>query len=720
MTILELHPYDLNLVSPAYLAAGRDLWAKLPDLVQGLPTARLLMVASSFSSEDVLAGFRQQAIPAGNLPQLVAAYRTLFEQHVHEAVQNTRYMRLFLVINLQQAEAAGRLLAHYGLRATPLTSTIPTPFTSLENQWNRGVGEDGQRWALVQSQAQQTGQLSLTYLHNLLNVDFPIWISLELETLAKAESMSLLRRKATSARFERSADLEARAEAQDVSQIAQLLRAEIQNAGMALHHLRLNVLVGGHNESQLQERLHVVRSTCGLDLETWEAPISQAQEMFAPTPPQAVSGSLVTTRGVLAAVGSPLTYKRRTVTNGVLVGSDLNNAPVIFNLFDPSHPSYNAILLGQTGSGKTFAFQLIALRHLLLGCRLVMVDPQGNLDWSFLGDEVCQTVRLGTAKSQLNVLDIIHDELPQQIEGVLSRLRLLEVYDAGESLARPILDRVLTDMYTLIWAETQAGQAGLTPTLPQLQARLQLLAEGEESGPSALRHTAHQMAYRLSRYTEGSQADLFGHRSNVDFSLSHPVTIFDVSALPSAETEGNLRAALLSILVGGTSQAIRRLRKANNRAPIIWFIDEFGVLMRDAVVASHVSYEYKTARARLVSMVVADQTLPSLMGQKDALGTAHGELMFGNAAVNLIFFQREGERQHIRHYYPELPQALEERIYHQGLGQCVLQLPHDTLQMTVQASDFERILLSSRLQDKERRLGLISKLRQQEVGGQDE
>jgi hypothetical protein len=718
MTILELHPYDLNLVSPAYLAAGRDLWAKLPDLVQGLPTARLLMVASSFSSDDVLNGFRQQAIPAGNLPPLVAAYRTLFEQHIGQEIQSTRYMRLFLVINLQQAEAAGRLLAHYGLRATPLTSTIPTPFTSLENQWNRGVGEDGQRWAMVQSQAQQTGRLSLTYLHNLLNVDFPIWISLELETLPKAESMSLLRRKATSARFERSADLEARAEAQDVSQIAQLLRAEIQNAGMALHHMRLSVLVGGHNESQLQERLHVVRSTCGLDLETWETPIEQAQEMFAPTPPVKVAGSLVTTRGLLAAVGSPLTYKRRTVTNGVLVGSDLNNAPVIFNLFDPSHPSYNAILLGQTGSGKTFAFQLMALRHLLLGCRLIMVDPQGNLDWSFLGDDVCQMVRLGTAQSQLNVLDIIHNELPQQIEGVLSRLRLLEVYDPQESLARPILDRVLTEMYTPIWALAQAGQAGLTPTLPQLKARLEQMAE-EASGQSAIRHTAHQMAYRLSRYTEGSQADLFGHHSNVDFSLSHPVTIFDVSALPSAETEGNLRAALLSILVGGTSQAIRRLRKANNRAPIIWFVDEFGVLMRDAVVASHVSYEFKTARARLVSMVIADQTLPSLMGQKDALGTAHGELMFGNAAVSLIFFQREGERQHIRHYYPELPLALEERIYHQGLGQCVLQLPHDTLQMTVKASEFERILLSSRLQDKERRLALISKLRQQE-GGQDE
>lgn len=711
MSILELFPYDLNLVNPAVLAAGRDFWVRLPDLTDGPPTARLLMLASSFNHEDVLRGFQQQAIPEAGLPGLVKAYRTLFEEYVQQATQTTRYMRLFLIFNGNQPEESlSRLLSHYGLRAQTLDDPIPLPFAQVEDGWNRGQDEQQQRWAVLQSAVQQTGSLHLTWLHSLLSLDFPLWIALDVETLPKTAALQMLRRKTTSARLERSHDLETQAEASDVTQTAQLLRQEIQHTGMALHHFRLHILLGAASENLLRERLHLVRSSCGLTLQEWESPIQLVREMFAATPPVSVTGSLVSTRGLLAVTGSPLVYKRRTTTRGVLVGMDLHNAPVIFNLFDENHPSYNAVLLGQTGSGKTFAFQLLALRHMLLGCRIIMVDPQGNIDWSFLGDDVCQTIHLGTADSHLNVLDITHDELPVQIESVLSRLKLLEIYGdhAEDNLARTILDRLLTEMYRVIWG----GQHSHMPTLKHLQNRLDVLA-GEE-GESSIGQTAKTMSYRLSRYTIGSQAALFGGQSTIDLSLSHPVTIFDISALPDPETEGNLRAALLSILVGGTSQAIKRLRKSSHPAsktPLIWFIDEMGVLMRDPVIAANTSYEFKTARARLVSMVVADQDLHSLLGRQDMAGTHHGMPMLANAAIVMIFHQREGQREAIREQFPELPTSLEQRIYNQRLGQCVLQLPNDVLQITVRSSEFERVLLSSRLQDRQRRQEVVGKLR---------
>jgi hypothetical protein len=385
------------------------------------------------------------------------------------------------------------------------------------------------------------------------------------------------------------------------------------------------------------------------------------------------------------------------------------------SFFDDTFPSYNVLALGQSGSGKTFGIQLMALRHMLTGCRIIMVDPQGNIDWSFLGDDVCQMIRLGTQHSRLNVLDITHDELPVQIESVLSILKLLEVYGdhAADALARSVLDQLLTAMYSQCWQQPDIAP----PTLTDLQQALDGVAEQEATTDIGV--TARNMSYRLARYVRGSQADLFGGHSTVDFSLGHPVTIFDISALPNPETEGNLRAALLSILVGGTSQAIKRLRKQDHpasRAPIIWFIDEMGVLMRDPVIASNTSYEFKTARARLVSMIVADQDLHSLLGRADPAGTHHGEPMLANAAVNMIFFQREGQRDMLNRYYPEVPIPLRERVYQQGLGQCVLQLPNDVLQMTIRPSDFERVVLSSRLQDRERRHEMIAKLRRQLQG----
>lgn len=713
MAILELFPYDIHMVHPATVAAPRDFWVRLPELTRALPTARLLMIASSFDGQQVHDGFQRYAVDKSGLPPLVAAYRSIFEEHIQRSTQTTRFMRLFLVFDSHQPDdITARLISSYGMRAHVLREAIPRPFAQVESKWTHGQAEDGSRWAILRSAIQQTGQLHLTCLHSLFALDFPIWLSLDIRTFTKTEALTMLRRKTTSARFERSLDLEAKAEASDVQQIATLLRSEIQHAGMALHHMRLNVLVGAGSESQLRERLQIVRSASGMALQRWESSIDSVKEMFSAESPSPFTGSLMTTRGVLAAAGSPLVYRRRTTTDGLLLGTDSHYAPVVFNLFDDSFPSYNAILLGQTGSGKTFAFQLMALRHMLTGCRIVMVDPQGNIDWSFLGDAVCQTVKLGTHHSRLNVLDITHDELPTQIESVLSILKLLEVYGdhPADVLARSILDGLLTALYEPVWEHADAP----SPTLSHLKQTLDAQAAIEADSP--IGRTARAISYRLSRYVEGSQSELFGGQSTVDFSLSHPVTVFDISALPNPETEGNLRAALLSILVGNTSQAIKRLRKHEHpasRAPIIWFIDEMGVLMRDPVIASNTSYEFKTARARLVSMVVADQDLHSLLGRADHAGTHHGEPMLANAAVNMVFFQREGQRDMIDRHFPEIPVPLRERIYQQGLGQCVLQLPNDVLQMTVRPSDFERVLLSSRLQDRERRQAMIAKLRRQ-------
>jgi len=712
MSIFELFPYDLDLVSPGNIAAGKDFWAKLPDLAAGVPTARLLMIASTFEPKHVLSGFQRMAVPEQGLPTMIRGFKSIFEQHIMGATQATRSMRLLMVFDSKQGDSSTeKILRSYGLRARALDETIQIPFTSMENKWNRGISRDGQHWAVVESTVQQSGVMHLSYLHSLLSLDFPIWMSIDIETMAKRDSMSMLKIKTTSARFEKSKDMEAQEDARDVSNVAVALRKEIQSSGMALHHFRLRVLVSGNSAAQLNERLQIVRSNSGIELQTWESEIGLVSEMFSSDAPAGVRGSLTTTRGILSAAGSPLVFRRRTSTRGVLIGQDANQSPVIMNLFDPNNPSYNLLCLGQSGSGKTFAIQLMILRHMLMGCRAVMVDPQGNIDWSFLGKDVTETITLGTEKARLNVLEMTDDELPQQVETVLSRLKLLEIYGDRESdsLARTILDRCLSEMYEPIW-----GTDIEAPTLIHLHRRLKQM---ESDNPAdEIGTTAKLMAYRLSRYTEGSQADLFCGQSTVDLSLSAPITVFDISRLPSPETDGNLRAALLSILVGGTSQGIKRMRRSNHparNAPMIWFIDEMGVLMRDPVIASNTSYEFKTARARQVSMIVADQDLHSLLGRADEHGTHHGLPMLSNAAMSMIFFQKGAERGSIDTYFPDLPPTLKERIFHQGLGQCVLQMPGEVMAVNIQPSPFEGIVLSSRQTDRDRRDEIVKKLRSQ-------
>lgn len=711
MVILEIDPYDIFTVPPAYVAAGRDLWAKLPDIA-GTNRARLLMVASNWTKDTIMESFNQQTFSAEQLPPMLGMYRAMLETYLENNVTNTRFTRIFLVLDTAEPESSiGRLLATYGIRAKTITTPIPTPFNEVEDKFTRGIAPDGSRWGVVRSEMQQFGEVGIEVLHGLFALPFPLWMSLDIDTMPRRDGVDLLRRKIGSAKYtiQEAQDSEARASAGDVKESAQLLRAEIQRTGMGLHHLRLSVLVGGQDEAQLRERLAMVRSTSGLSMEKWESRIGLAQEMFSTRKIAPVHGSLVTTRGVLTTAGSAFTYRRRTDSTGIMIGFDTNQSPVHLHLFDRRHPSYNMVMLGQTGSGKTFAFQLMALRHLMLGCRIIMIDPQGNIDWSWLGDDLCQTVQLGTAHSQLNIIDVIYDELTNQVEHVLSILKLLGVYgnDPSDQLARAVLDRVLTSVYTPIWG-TDAR-----PTLPDVKRRLDALASSEGEREDVKR-VAYTLSYRISQYTEGSQAGMFSKQSNVDFSLNAPITVFDISRLPSPEKEGNLRGALLSILVGNTSQAIRRLRRSDSpakTAPIIWFIDEMGVLMRDPVIASNTSYEFKTARARYVSMVVADQDLHSLLGRDDGYGTRHGEPMLANSAIVAIFKQRKGESHSIDERFPDIPPSLRSAIYLQNLGQTVLQTPHDVMQVHVHPSEFERIVLSSRTQDRARRDEMIVKMK---------
>jgi hypothetical protein len=197
----------------------------------------------------------------------------------------------------------------------------------------------------------------------------------------------------------------------------------------------------------------------------------------------------------------------------------------------------------------------------------------------------------------------------------------------------------------------------------------------------------------------------------VDFSLSHAVNVFDVSRLPQQGMGGNLRSALLSILVANINMGIRRRRDNGDRAPIQFFVDEMGVLMRDAVIADYISSEYKTARARLVGMIVADQDLHSLLGPRDDKGLHHGVPILANAANTLIFNQKDSERDSIREHFPTLPETLVDALPILPRGTCIASFPDDLLVVNVLASQIERYFFSSRLQDREQARRIVERFK---------
>lgn len=696
MTIVQLSAFDLATAQPWQIMSTTGLWTSLPRLSRGIPSARLFMVADTLRVEDIQAGFHQVAVPEDNLLPGLQGYRMQYDEFLRQAVDEVRHIRLYLVADTTLEDASlCNLLEAYGVRAQTLDHEVPLPFRMGKDDWNAVITVDQGCWAMLRSKPTQFGMIDPRSLHRLFALDFPIWAALQVHTFSEREAVKTLRLKAVTARYMPRKTSEAAQEADEMESTVGRLRTEMNRVGGQLHTVRLYVAVGGEDASSLHTRQEVARGALPFDMEPVNPPGDTIRRVFSAASFHDEDGAVLTSPGVALLTGSALSYRRRTETRGVFLGIDRNQAPVIFNIFDPHNPSYNMAVLGQTGSGKTFATLLLMLRHLLLGVRLIVIDPQGNVDLGFLGGAMAHKAVLGTSEAAINLLDITHDEIGPQVESVCSMLALLGVLRRGDSLARSLLDEVLLDIYRPIWEHPQAG----VPTLEAVQRRLSLMADSAHL--PATRETAHLLAYTLSPYTTGSYAGLFNRQTTVDFSLHHPVTVYDVSRLPGQELGGNLRSALLAILVADVNQAIRNLRRNGDTGPILFFVDEMGVLMQDNVIADHVAREFKTARARNVGMIVADQDLHSFLGPVNEQGVHNGAPILANSAFTLLFYQKDSERGRIRESFAGLPVAYFESLFSLPRGVCLAQLPDDLLLVHVRPSPFEQLVLSSRLADRQ-------------------
>jgi len=695
VSIVELDSFDIATASPWQFLSTAGFWASLPRLSTGLASARLLMVADTLDRATISRGFERVAMPEADMPYGVWMYRTQYEEHLRRSIDEVRFIRNFLVMDARMGdEGLVDLLRTYGLGARKLTERVPLPFETGQNEWRYSVGENGTHWGLMRSSRVQAGMILPRSLHRLFGLDFPIWAALHVAAFTEREAEKLLRNKAIIARYEPVKTQEAAQEAEEVLSTTARMRAEMHRAGATLHTLRFYVMVGGRDARELATRMEIMRGAVPFEMEHVYPPGETIRQVFSTQPIFDMEGAFLSSPGVALLTGSALSYRRRTETQGVLLGVDRNQAPVVFNIFDESSPSYNVVVLGQTGSGKTFAVLLMMLRHMLTGARLVIVDPQGNVDLSWLGEDVVHKAVIGTGAASINVLDIVHDELGAQIESVVAMLALLGIHDRRDAVGRALLDEALLDIYEPIW-----GQAVEPPTLAALQRRLEF--SGVQATLEAVRQTAQLLTYKLNPYTIGSYAPLFGNQTTVDFAINRPVTIYDVSRLPAQETGGEMRAALLSILVGNVNQAIRRLRRTGDITPILFFVDEMGVLMRDEVLANHISAEFKTARARRVGMIVADQNLHTLLGPVNASGVHPGEAILFNSAYSFIFYQKDTDRQLLKERFSGMPDMMFESLFRLPRGVCVAQLPDDLLMVNVRPFGLEKIALSSQLHDRQ-------------------
>lgn len=711
MAVIELQPYDLYTSAPERIYSLQPLWANLSSL--NARSVRLLVLTDHINYEAALHGFGKVAVPFEQLPRDLRWYRSYYEQYLRGTIRETQYIRLFLVISSSLDELTlRRVIEGYGIGTRGLDADgVPLPFSTATPHWDYAVDQDGNYWGMIQSEFEQSGAIVAQTLHKLFALEFPVYASLDIWNYSRSDAIRLLKTKAAVAKVQfgkKDSGHEQRVDANDTQAAVDHFRKEIGTLGVGLHEIRVNVATFGHSPQELDNRFELIRGSCPLDLKRRKAQVKLLETMFSAEPPAAAEreGTLTTSKHIAVLAGSALSYSRPTKMDGVLLGFDHAQSPVVVDMFDPNNKAYNAVVVGQTGSGKTFFTTLLMLRSLLTGVRLIIIDPKGDIDMSWLGQdnngrELCRKIRVGTDESSLNILDKTFPDNNNQIEFVLGGLRLLGVYQPHERIKHSLLDKTLHKLY----------RKDQNPTLPQLRDAILQISHNQLG---MVQEKANELAFVLEPFTHGSREKLFGRPTNIDLSLSAPVNIFDVSQFPSRQTAGNMRSMLFATLFGLVNQAIVNRRKRPNNpdlAPIQFFIDEIGVMMRDPVVADYTSDKYKTARSMRVAMIVADQTVASMLGMADEKGIRHGHEMFANSPYRFVFFQEGSEKKTLEQEFPMMPVAYRERIHKLPRGQCVAQTPQGIFNVMVTPSDLEKVVLGSQLTERQEAVKLINRMK---------
>lgn len=413
-------------------------------------------------------------------------------------------------------------------------------------------------------------------------------------------------------------------------QDAEELRDQLQVGSERFFRFGLYITVYGDSLDEIAFVQHKIETILGQQLVFSKVASSQMEQSLNSTVPQMIDQLQIRHNMNTGALSTsfPFTSADLTQEKGVLYGINMhNNGLVIFDRF--SLENANMIVFAKSGAGKSFAVKLEALRSMMMGSEIIIVDPEN--EYQRLCDAVGGSyVHLAlNSETRINPFDlprvIENEEAEDALRANLITLHgLLRLMMGGAQLAQngiampalsPVeeadLDQALIDTY---------ARAGITsdplthnsapPTVADLYETLLHMAG---TGP--------QLAQRLRKYTTGTFAGIFSQQSNVD--INNSMVVFNIRDL-----EDELRPVAMYIVLS----YIWNKTRADQRKRLL-IVDEAWQLMKYDDSANFLFSLAKRARKYYLGLTTITQDVEDFMGSK------MGRAIVANASMQLLLKQ---------------------------------------------------------------------------------
>ncbi|RJR27033.1 DUF87 domain-containing protein [candidate division WWE3 bacterium] len=371
-----------------------------------------------------------------------------------------------------------------------------------------------------------------------------------------------------------------------------------------------------------QEELETVtarlESTLGSLLLISKTASLQMEEAFQSTIPAGLDKLLITRNMDTTSLATtfPFTSSDLTMEEGIMYGINRHNGSlVIFERF--SMENANTVVFAKSGSGKSYFVKLEALRLMVFGAEVMIIDPEE--EYRSLCDAVGGNYIDFSANSpaKINPFDLSgiavegENELGQKLIALITLFKLM--LGGLTPTEEAILDRALIETYRIKGITTDPDTQS-TKEPPVMEDLYKILLGSDEP-------EARSMAERLEKFIKGSMTGIFDAQSNID--LNSKMTVFSTKNLEEA-----LRPIAFYMILDFIWTRIRKdLRKR------ILIVEEAWYLMQNEDSARFIYGIAKRARKYYLGLTTISQDVD------DFLTSEYGKAIVTNSSIQVLLKQ---------------------------------------------------------------------------------
>jgi len=463
------------------------------------------------------------------------------------------------------------------------------------------------------------------WLAPIINYDITLDISMFIYPIGTKQMMTQLKKKAgqleSSLAIEREKGMVRNPELETAIEDIEGLRDVLQRGEMRLFQYALYFTVYAKSIDELNTITEQLESTLGGMLIYTKQALLQMEQGFNSTLPLGIDELNVLRNLDTASLSTTFPFTSATLSSndGILYGLNRhNNSLILFDRF--SLENANSVVFAKAGAGKSYAVKLEALRSLMLGTDVIVIDPENEyqalceaVGGSFLRVSLDSDKRInpfdlpqpGQQTSQnASGEDILRSNITM-LHGLISLMLggLSPEEDA-------ILEKGLFETYALkdITADIES-QKNQPPLLKDLQSVLQNMTGAEK------------MVAKLGQYTEGTFKGLFDQPTNFD--LGSGFIVFSVRDL-----EDQLRPIAMYMILNYIWQRIRFNLKRR-----LMIIDEAWWMMQNEDSGKFLFALAKRARKYYLGLTIISQDV------EDFLDSKYGRTVVNNASLQILLKQ---------------------------------------------------------------------------------